>query len=109
VAELATTHPEQVWVADITVVGLRQEMVYLAVVMDRFTRSISTQPLRARLPHPGGDRGPLAGGTLLTQTQILSRKPFTVHITPSTQPSSNSSPPPVTAPCPATGLICIVE
>ncbi len=40
VAELAVVRPEQVWVADITYVRLRDEFVYLAVVMDVFTRSI---------------------------------------------------------------------
>jgi transposase InsO family protein len=32
--------PEQVWVADITYIRLRQEFVYLAVLMDVFTRAI---------------------------------------------------------------------
>jgi putative transposase len=34
------THPDQVWVADITYVRLREEFVYLAVVMDVFTRRV---------------------------------------------------------------------
>ena len=34
------THPDQVWVADITYVKLREEFVYLAVVMDVFTRRV---------------------------------------------------------------------
>lgn len=33
-------HPDQVWVADITYIRLKEEFVYLAVVMDVFTRSI---------------------------------------------------------------------
>lgn len=33
-------HPDQAWVADITYIKLQQEFVYLAVVMDVFTRSI---------------------------------------------------------------------
>jgi transposase InsO family protein len=37
---LAIVRPEQVWVADITYVRLRDEFVYLAVLMDVFTRSI---------------------------------------------------------------------
>jgi putative transposase len=37
---LAVTHPDQVWVADITYVQLRREDVYLAVLMDVFTRAI---------------------------------------------------------------------
>src|SRR5438105_2267503 len=32
--------PDQVWVADITYIRLRCEFVYLAVLMDVFTRSI---------------------------------------------------------------------
>jgi len=32
--------PEQVWVSDITYIRLRYEFVYLAVIMDVFTRSI---------------------------------------------------------------------
>ena len=34
------TRPDQVWVADITYVRLREEFVYLAVLMDVFTRRI---------------------------------------------------------------------
>lgn len=37
---LKATRPEQVWVADITYVRLRKEFVYLAVLMDVFTRCI---------------------------------------------------------------------
>src|SRR5205823_4065935 len=37
---LEVTHPDQVWVADITYVRLRKEFVYLAVLMDMFTRGI---------------------------------------------------------------------
>jgi transposase InsO family protein len=40
VGALAVVRPDQVWVADITYVGLRQEFVYLAVLMDVFTRAI---------------------------------------------------------------------
>jgi putative transposase len=40
VMDLEIDHPDQVWVADITYIGLQQEFVYLAVVMDVFTRSI---------------------------------------------------------------------
>jgi len=40
VTGLAITHPEQVWVADITYIHLHQEDVYLAVIMDVYTRSI---------------------------------------------------------------------
>ena len=37
---LVIDHPEQVWVGDITYIRLGQEFVYLAVLMDVFTRSI---------------------------------------------------------------------
>jgi putative transposase len=37
---LEVDRPDQVWVADITYVRLRKEFVYLAVLMDVFTRSI---------------------------------------------------------------------
>ncbi len=37
---LLVMRPEQVWVADITYIRLKEEFVYLAVVMDVFTRSI---------------------------------------------------------------------
>lgn len=37
---LQVERPEQVWVSDITYIRLRDDFVYLAVVMDVFTRSI---------------------------------------------------------------------
>jgi len=40
VAELEITQPEQVWVCDITYVRLDQGFVFLAIVMDVFTRAI---------------------------------------------------------------------
>ncbi len=40
VADLAVTRPDQVWVADITYVRVRAEFVYLAVLMDVFTRAV---------------------------------------------------------------------
>jgi transposase InsO family protein len=40
VEDLEVVRPEQVWVADITYIRLRNEFVYLAVLMDVFTRSI---------------------------------------------------------------------
>jgi putative transposase len=40
VADLEIQRPDQVWVADITYVRLRREFVYLAVLMDVFTRLI---------------------------------------------------------------------
>lgn len=43
------TGPEEIWVADITYVRLRREFVYLAVVMDVFTRAIRGGHLGRRL------------------------------------------------------------
>jgi len=40
VAEMIVDHPDQVWVADITYIRLQKDFVYLAVLMDLFTRSI---------------------------------------------------------------------
>lgn len=37
---LVVTHPDQVWVADITYIRLKHSFIYLAVLMDVFTRSI---------------------------------------------------------------------
>ena len=40
VEHLEIVHPEHVWVSDITYIRLRDEFVYLAVIMDVFTRCI---------------------------------------------------------------------
>jgi len=40
VQDLAIVRPEQVWVSDITYIRLRDEFMYLAVIMDVFTRGI---------------------------------------------------------------------
>jgi transposase InsO family protein len=40
VADLVAERPDQVWVADITYVRVRTEFVYLAVLMDVFTRRV---------------------------------------------------------------------
>ena len=40
VKDLKIQRPDQVWVADITYIRLRTEFIYLAVLMDVFTRSI---------------------------------------------------------------------
>lgn len=37
---LVVSHPDQIWVADITYIRLKQTFIYLAVLMDVFTRSI---------------------------------------------------------------------
>jgi transposase InsO family protein len=38
--DLVITHPDQLWVADITYIRLKNSFIYLAVLMDVFTRSI---------------------------------------------------------------------
>jgi transposase InsO family protein len=48
---LKVTRPEQVWVADITYIRLRKEFIYLAVLMDVFTRSIRGWNLGRSLEH----------------------------------------------------------
>lgn len=40
VKQLEITHPDQVWASDITYIRLYQDFVYLAVILDVFTRSI---------------------------------------------------------------------
>src|SRR5262249_2867956 len=40
VEHLEVVRPDQVWVADITYIRLQRDFVYLAVIMDVFTRSI---------------------------------------------------------------------
>jgi putative transposase len=40
VKDLEITRPDQVWVGDITYIRLRREFVYLAILMDVFTRTI---------------------------------------------------------------------
>jgi putative transposase len=40
VEDLKVTHPDQVWVADITYIRLRKEFIYLSVLMDVYTRCI---------------------------------------------------------------------
>jgi len=40
VEQLSIVRPDQVWVSDITYIGLREECVYLAVLMDVYTRCI---------------------------------------------------------------------
>ena len=58
---LEVTRPDQVWVADITYIRLRKEFVYLAVIMDVFTRCIRGWHLGAE-PGPGVDAGGLEAG-----------------------------------------------
>jgi putative transposase len=40
VKELEITYPDQVWVSDITYIRLEREFVYLAIILDVFTRAI---------------------------------------------------------------------
>ena len=40
VKDLEITHPDQVWVSDITYIRLHNDFVYLAIIMDVFTRAI---------------------------------------------------------------------
>ena len=49
VAELEVTYPDQVWVSDITYIHLQKGFVYLAVIMDVFTRGIRGWQLSRRL------------------------------------------------------------
>ncbi len=51
VQDLVITHPDQVWVADITWIHLQREDVYLAVIMDVFTRNIRSWSLSRSLDH----------------------------------------------------------
>lgn len=46
---LVISHPDQVWVADLTYVRLRQGWVYLAVILDMYTRALRGWELRASL------------------------------------------------------------
>jgi putative transposase len=67
---LAVTHPDQVWVADITYVRLREEFVYLAVLMDVFTRRVRGWELGRGLDH---------GLTLAALRQAMRRRRPEVH------------------------------
>lgn len=51
VKDLTVTYPDQVWVADITYVQLAVEDVYLAVLMDVFTRAIRGWHLSRSVDH----------------------------------------------------------
>jgi transposase InsO family protein len=51
VADLQITRPDQVWVADITYIRLRTEFIYLAVLMDVFTRCLRGWHLGRNLDH----------------------------------------------------------
>jgi transposase InsO family protein len=49
VRDMTILRPDQVWVADITYIRLRHEFVYLAVIMDVFTRGIRSWHLSRSL------------------------------------------------------------
>lgn len=51
IRQLEITHPDQVWTADITYVRLRREFVYLALILDLFTRSVRGWHLSRSLDH----------------------------------------------------------
>ena len=70
VKELTINHPDQVWVGDITYVALESGFVYLAVVMDVFTRSIRGWHL---------SRGLDADLTLTALKQALQRGTPVIH------------------------------
>ena len=48
---LEVVRPDQVWVSDITYIRLRAEFIYLAVIMDVFTRSIRGWHVGRSLDH----------------------------------------------------------
>lgn len=66
VRDLEVSYPDQVWVSDITYIRLHSEFVYLAVIMDVFTRSIRGWYLSRGLDH------------LLTLTAL--RKALRAHV-----------------------------
>jgi transposase InsO family protein len=70
VADLAVTRPDQVWVADITYVRVRSEFVYLAVLMDVFTRVIRGWELSRSLNQ---------GLTLTALSRAVRRDPPGIH------------------------------
>jgi transposase InsO family protein len=70
VADLAATHPDHVWVADITSVRVRTEFVYLAVLLDVFTRRIRGWHL---------DRSPEGSLTLTALNRALRRGTPAIH------------------------------
>ena len=51
VLDLGVVRPDQAWVSDITYIRLRREFVYLAVIMDMFTRCIRGWNLDRSLDH----------------------------------------------------------
>jgi len=70
VSDLEITYPDQVWVGDITYIRLLREFVYLAILMDVFTRSIRGWHL---------DRSMEGGLTLTALNRALIRHTPTFH------------------------------
>lgn len=70
VADRITSAPEEIWVSDITYIRLRHEFIYLAVVMDVFTRSIRGWNLSRSL---GGEL------TLIALERALTDQHPTIH------------------------------
>lgn len=70
VANLTVVRPDHVWVADITYIRLRHEFVYLAVILDVFTRAIRGWYL---------GRGLDLGLTLSALGPALSKNPPEIH------------------------------
>jgi len=78
--DMAVTRPNQVWAMDITYIPMARGFVYLAVVLDWFSRRVLSC---ATVDHDGGDilRGN-AGGCIgsLRQTRCLQHRPrIAVH------------------------------
>jgi len=51
VKEIVIDHPDQVWVSDLTYIGLEKEFVYLGIIMDVFTRCIRGWSLSKTIDH----------------------------------------------------------
>lgn len=70
VSGLEIRYPDQVWVGDITYIHLRRDFVYLAILMDVFTRSIRGWHL---------DRSMEGGLTLTALDRALARHTPAIH------------------------------
>lgn len=51
VKEIVIDHPDQVWVSDLTYIGLEKGFVYLGIIMDVFTRCIRGWSLSKTIDH----------------------------------------------------------
>lgn len=94
VKDLAVSHPEQVWVADITYIRLGQGFVFLAIVLDVYTRAVrgwrlstacDTQLALAALRMGLSDRIPLIhhsdqGGTYAAHSYIDELRTYQIQI-----------------------------